>query len=82
MTEPNSISVRRDTPRHYSHIRMRAKREALESVVKPTSASSSETMMEPQDCGPLCANEQEVEEESLQSTDFRGIGNKGSHVSL
>lgn len=62
--------------KHYSHIRMRAKREALESVVKPTSVSSSAGTMEPQDCNSLRVNEQKVEGESLQkslqSDNFQG----------
>jgi len=67
--------------KHYSHIRMRAKREALESVVKPASVSRSEATMEPLDCGPLCVNEQKVEGESLQkslqSGDFQGHRKQG-----
>jgi integrase len=62
--------------KHYSHIRMKAKREALESVVKPTSPSNSEAMIEQQECDPLRVNEQKVEGESLQkslqSDDFQG----------
>jgi integrase len=40
--------------KHYSHLRMKAKREPLESVVKATSASNSEVITEQQECDPLC----------------------------
>lgn len=60
--------------KHYSHIRMKAKREALESVVKATSASNSEVIAEQQKCDQLRVDEQKVEGESLQSGDFQGHG--------
>ncbi len=62
--------------KHYSHIRMKAKQEALESVVKPTSASNSDGMIEQQQCDPLRVDGKKIEGESLQNSlqsgDFQG----------
>jgi integrase len=62
--------------KHYSHIRMKAKREALESVVKAASPRSSEVTTPPQQCDPVREGELKVEEvslqKSLQSDDSQG----------
>jgi integrase len=62
--------------KHYTHIRMQAKRDALESVVKSASPSNPEITTPQQQCDPLREDEQKIEgvslQKSLQSGDFEG----------
>ena len=63
--------VSRQMLKHYSHIRMKAKREALEAVWKKQEESGDGDNAEQTEaslhCSPDRANAQEVEGESLQS---------------
>jgi hypothetical protein len=58
--------VSRQMLKHYSHIRMQAKREALESIVGAPSSSSLEINLTLKDCDPALIKSQESEEVSLQ----------------
>jgi integrase len=67
--------VSRQMLKHYSHIRMQAKRDALESIVQTPSSSSPEIGTSTKDCDVALAKSQEVEpvslQKSLQSGDSR-----------
>jgi hypothetical protein len=69
--------VSRQMLKHYSHIRMQAKREALEAVWKTQEASQSGREAKDagltQDCSLESANAQKVEGKSLQSPYNRAI---------
>ena len=62
--------VSRQMLKHYSHIRMQAKSEALEAVWKTSkrpNKKKEEDAKHAQDCSPKSADAQKVEGESLQS---------------
>jgi hypothetical protein len=64
--------VSRQVLKHYSHIRMQAKREALEAVWKKQQEAENrkkeEDAKRAQECSPLSAGAQEIEGESLQKS--------------
>jgi len=64
--------VSRQMLKHYSHIRMKAKREALDAVWKKqqegTDGVKAERAQGTQDCSPECSDAKKVEGESLQKS--------------
>jgi hypothetical protein len=60
--------VSRQMLKHYSHIRMQAKRDALESIVKVPGPAPSGPLETVPDCELVLADAQRVEGESLQPT--------------
>jgi hypothetical protein len=60
--------VSRQMLKHYSHIRMQAKRDALESVVKTVSSSAPGVPSPEQLCEPVSDVAQEIEGVSLQKS--------------
>src|SRR5262249_21651175 len=76
--------VSRQMLKHYSHIRMKAKREALEAVWKKQeenkNGKESDKGMGAQDCSPKRTDAQEVEGESLQKSLQSAVSNAASHL--
>ena len=69
--------VSRQMLKHYSHIRMKAKREALEAVCKKQEESANgkrpDQTKAAQDCSPQRTDAQKVEGESLQKSLQAGV---------
>jgi integrase len=77
--------VSRQMLTHYSHIRMEAKRNALDGVWKKQQAAQVKKKAEEspsvQDCSPVIADDQEVEVESLQKSLQSGTPGASKHRS-
>ena len=75
--------VSRQMLKHYSHIRMKAKREALEAVWKKQQESANgkdpELTQAKQDCSPERTDAKKVEGESLQKSLQSGVSRAGMH---
>ncbi len=75
--------VSRQMLKHYSHIRMKAKREALETVWKKEQERGDEKRDDQaqavQDCSPNRKDAQKVEEESLQKSLHSGDSTGAKH---
>jgi len=75
--------VSRQMLKHYSHIRMQAKREALEAVWKNQQKAENQKKEEDakhaQDCSPNSADAQKVEGESLQKSLQSGVLGASRH---
>jgi integrase len=75
--------VSRQMLKHYSHIRMQAKREALETVWKKQKEAEDEKKKEDakraQECSPTSADAQEVEGGSLQKSLQSGVSGGAKH---
>jgi len=74
--------VSRQMLKHYSHIRMQAKREALEAVGKKQQEAErnmkAEETKRAQDCSPVSVSAQKVEGESLQKSLQSGVSGGSS----
>ena len=75
--------VSRQMLKHYSHIRMQAKREALEAVWKKQQeaekSKKAEDAKNAQGCSPISADAQKVEGESLQKSLQSGVSGALKH---
>jgi integrase len=75
--------VSRQMLKHYSHIRMQAKRDALDAVGKKQREAENKKREEDakreQECSPVGADAQEIEGESLQKSLQSGVSQGGTH---
>ncbi len=75
--------VSRQMLKHYSHIRMQAKREALDAVGKKQQeaekSKQAEEVKRTQDCSPKSADALKVEGESLQKSLQSGVSGASKH---
>jgi hypothetical protein len=78
--------VSRQMLKHYSHIRMQAKRDALESVVSTPSSSSLEISMAVKDCDPALIKSHGSEgmslQKSLQSNEVEAVRSQKKRAKL